>query len=152
MGQPLAESVNRNESTEHFASALGLEKGITGYVLHTVPVALHAWLTHQTDYAAAVQAVIRCGGDADTTAAIVGGIVGAGVGPEGIPERWLDGIIDWPHSKTWLIRLGDALASAAEHAAPAKAVPLFMPAVLIRNLFFIIIVLLHGFRRLLPPN
>ena len=41
-----------------------------------------------------MRAVIQCGGDADTTGAIVGGIVGASVGREGIPEEWLDRLIE----------------------------------------------------------
>ena len=147
----IAESVNRQESTEEFAVALGLENGVSGYVLHTVPIALHAWLSHQTDYASAVLSVIRCGGDTDTSAAIVGGIVGAGVGPKGIPDKWLDDLIDWPRSRSWLERLGDALAKAVEQGVPAKNISLLVPALLIRNVFFIIIVLFHGFRRILPP-
>ena len=82
-------------STADFAVSLGLAKGVTGFVCHTVPVALHAWLTNQRDFRSAVRAVIQCGGDADTTGAIVGGIVGASVGREGIPEEWLDRLIEW---------------------------------------------------------
>ncbi|PXX54771.1 ADP-ribosylglycohydrolase [Nocardia tenerifensis] len=61
----------------------------------TVPFALWTAATFLTDYPAAVTACIEAGGDVDTTAAIVGGIVSAhtGVGRRGdvsgIPESWL---------------------------------------------------------------
>jgi len=32
-----------------------------------------------------------------------------------------------------------------------RALPLFVPGLLARNLLFVAVVLLHGFRRLLPP-
>ncbi|WP_280494181.1 ADP-ribosylglycohydrolase family protein [Nocardia asiatica] len=61
----------------------------------TVPFTLWAAASFLGDYPAAVTACIEAGGDADTTAAIVGGIVAAhtGVGcrgaTHGIPEGWL---------------------------------------------------------------
>ncbi|WP_433724218.1 ADP-ribosylglycohydrolase family protein [Nocardia sp. CA-129566] len=61
----------------------------------TVPFTLWAAATFLDDYPAAVTACIEAGGDVDTTAAIVGGIVAAhtGVGSRGttrgIPEQWL---------------------------------------------------------------
>ena len=78
-------STAAEESTMHFAESLGLAGGVTGYTYHTVPAAIHAWLSHPKDYCCAVKTIIECGGDADTTAEIVGGIVGAGVGRDGIP-------------------------------------------------------------------
>ncbi len=61
----------------------------------TVPFTLWAAATFLTDYPAAITACVEAGGDADTTAAIVGGIVAAhtGIGTRGdrrgIPEAWL---------------------------------------------------------------
>ena len=145
------DSVSQGESTEAFAQGLGLARGVSGYVCHTVPVALHAWLAHPRDYQAAVGAVIRCGGDTDSTAAIVGGILGAAVGRAGIPRDWLDGLIEWPRSVTWLERLGERLAESRTPGASVRPLPLFVPGVLIRNAFFLLVVLAHGFRRLGPP-
>jgi len=53
-----ADSVRAGQSTPAFAAALGLERGVSGYALHSVPVALHAWLAHPRDYRAAVLAAI----------------------------------------------------------------------------------------------
>jgi ADP-ribosylglycohydrolase len=80
-------SVAKSESTLTYANALGLGRGVSGYTYHTVPVAIHCWLSFPDDFQKAVTAAIECGGDADTTAAIVGGIVGARVGKDGIPKQ-----------------------------------------------------------------
>jgi ADP-ribosylglycohydrolase len=145
------QSVGAGETPQTFAGSLGLDRGVTGYTYHTVPVAIHAWLSNPNDYRKAVTSIIECGGDADTTAAIVGGILGAGVGPDGIPGEWLDGIWEWPRSVSWMQRLGDALANslAGDHSVKSPTVnPI---AVLLRNLLFLFVVLFHGFRRLAPP-
>jgi ADP-ribosylglycohydrolase len=57
----------------------------------TVPFCLWVAARHLDDYQAAVVNTIRAGGDIDTNAAIVGGIVGLAVGRDGIPVDWLDG-------------------------------------------------------------
>ncbi|PHQ34950.1 ADP-ribosylglycohydrolase family protein [Rhodopirellula bahusiensis] len=145
------ESVGERESTNTFADSLGLGNGVTGYTYHTVPVAIHAWLSHPKDFRQAVTEMIRCGGDADTTAAIVGGIVGAGVGREGIPAEWIHGICEWPRSTAWMERLGDSLARSVAGEASVETPTINPIAVLLRNSFFLIVVLFHGFRRLAPP-
>ena len=55
----------------------------------TVPFCLWVAARHLDDYQAAVVNTIRAGGDIDTNAAIVGGIVSLAVGREGIPPDWL---------------------------------------------------------------
>ena len=131
--------------------SLGLDRGVTGYTYHTVPVAIHAWLSNPKDFRKAVTSIIECGGDADTTAAIVGGIVGAGVGRDGIPNEWLDGIWEWPRSVAWMQRLGEALADSLDGDHSVKSPTVNPIAVLLRNLLFLFLVLFHGFRRLAPP-
>jgi ADP-ribosyl-[dinitrogen reductase] hydrolase len=144
-------SVAKSESTLAYANALGLGRGVSGYTYHTVPVAIHCCLSFPDDFQKAVTAAIECGGDADTTAAIVGGIVGARVGKEGIPTELISGIWEWPRSVRWMESLGMALSQAwpSPHASRApSANPI---AVVLRNLIFLAIVLCHGFRRLGPP-
>lgn len=103
-------------------------------------------MSHPEDFRQAVTAIIECGGDADTTAAIVGGIVGAGVGEAGIPSEWVDGIWEYPRSMKWMRSLGERLDSSATIAPSINPI-----AVLFRNVLFLFIVLFHGFRRLAPP-
>ena len=144
-------SVAQSEPTLTYAKTLGLGRGVSGYTYHTVPVAIHCWLSFPEDFQKAVTAAIECGGDADTTAAIVGGIVGVRVGKVGIPTELLSGIWEWPRSVSWMESLGTALSQAwpSSHAARAPIVNPF--AVILRNLIFLAIVLCHGFRRLAPP-
>ena len=144
-------SVASGELTREYAIALGLDRGVTGYTYHTVPVAIHCWLSFPNDFQKAVTAAIECGGDADTTAAIVGGIVGARVGRDGIPAEWLSGIWEWPRSVQWMESLGIELSRAWPNSCAERAPSINPIAVIMRNLLFLAVVLCHGFRRLAPP-
>ena len=137
-----------SDDTEHTCMVLQslIESGD-----NTVPVAIHCWLSFPNDFRKAVTVAIECGGDADTTAAIVGGIVGASVGKEGIPAELIGGIREWPRSIQWMESLGVELSKAWPNS-PASRAPIANPlAVILRNLVFLVIVLCHGFRRLGPP-
>jgi ADP-ribosylglycohydrolase len=144
-------SVARGGSTIEFARSLGLDNGVSGYMYHTVPVVLHAWLSSPMDYEAAVSAVIDCGGDTDTTAAITGGIVGAATGIGGIPAAWVDGLAEWPCGVAWIRRVAVRSVEVAERGLPGSPVHFNVPGQLVRNLFFLAVVLLHGCRRFFPP-
>ncbi|HEY3322355.1 MAG TPA: ADP-ribosylglycohydrolase family protein [Planctomycetota bacterium] len=138
-------------SPEEFAAQIGCEKGISGFVCHTVPAAIFCWLRYPQDFRAAVEAVIMLGGDADTTGAITGALAGASVGAAEIPDEWLGGIVEWPRNVPWMRRLAAALASGATASAPTAAPRTCVPCLLARNIFFAAAVLGHGFRRVLPP-
>lgn len=129
-----------------FADGIGCGNRVSGFAPDTVAVALYAWLRHRGDFESAVRSVIACGGDTDSVAAIVGGICGAETGESGIPKAWIDGICDWPRSVAYLRRLTEALETDA-----GTAPRIFWPFVLMRNALFLAVVLLHGFRRCLPP-
>lgn len=148
--RPVVDSVSAGETTLDFAMTNGHERGVSGYTYHTVPVVIHAWLTNPYDYPAAVASVIQCGGDADTTAAIVGGIVGAATGESGIPRNLLSGILEWPRSVKWMRKLAAQLIQSCNDSAPGKPLSANFLATLIRNLGFLAVVLFHGFRRLFP--
>ncbi len=138
-------------STEQFALQLGLSKGITGYIYHTVPVVIHTWLTHQADYKNGVLEIIGCGGDTDTTAAILGGIIGARVECAGIPQLWLNNLLEFPRNVQWMKTVATRLAEVCETQIKQRSVPVFIPAIFIRNFVFLILVLCHGIHRLFPP-
>jgi ADP-ribosyl-[dinitrogen reductase] hydrolase len=144
-----ADSAAAGESTETFAAAIGLGDGVSGYTYHTVPVALHGWLRHPEDFRAAVLGVVRCGGDTDSTAAITGAIVGAGVGRAGLPADWLASLCEWPQSVAWMESLGRRLTAAEGQASQPLRVN--FPGIVVRNLVFLVIVLLLALRRLGPP-
>ena len=147
----VARSVASGETAADFAARNGAKDGVSGYILHTVPAALHAWLASPDDYRRALTTIIRLGGDSDTTAAIVGAIVGARVGKEGIPREWLHDLWEWPRTAAWIERLAGRLARHAGERTNGSAQPLNWPGLAVRNLLFIPLVLAHGFRRLLPP-
>jgi ADP-ribosylglycohydrolase len=143
-------SAAAREAPMVFADSLGLSRGVSGYVYHTVPVAIHAWLRHLRDLPSAVEGVVRCGGDTDTTAAIVGGVIGAGVGKAGIPADWLTRLFEWPRTIVWMERLGERLAEAMA-SQPVSVPRLSAVPLLGRNLVFLAVVLVHAGRRCLPP-
>lgn len=142
--------LERRDSPATFACSLGQEDGISGYIHHTVPVALYCWALNPNDLAAAVDAAVRLGGDTDTVAAIVGGLAGAATGPAAIPPAWLAGIRDFPRTPKWIARLARRLADSHATSPPRQLgpLPLFWPMLPLRNFVFTAIVLAHGVRRL----
>ena len=147
-----AAHLQRGETAEAFACALGQVHGVSGYIHHTVPVALYCWASAPRDVGAAVELAVRLGGDTDTVAAIVGGLAGAAGGPGSIPEPWLSGLHEAPRSVAWISRLGERLARCFGQR-PARSeegpLPISWPALLLRNLKFTAIVLSHGVLRVL---
>lgn len=147
----MAQAVVRDLSVYEFADMLGLSGGISGYVYHTVPMALYAWYRHFGDFEATLSSVLDCGGDTDTVGAIAGALAGSVTGESGIPKDWLEGIWEWPRSVNLLREMADRLEEKSRNTAEHPPVKYFRPGILLRNLFFLCIVLAHGFRRLLPP-
>ncbi|MFF2083484.1 ADP-ribosylglycohydrolase family protein [Nocardia sp. NPDC058176] len=76
-------------------AAYTLGNGASVSAQDTVPFTLWVSATFLADYPAAITACVEAGGDVDTTAAIVGGIVAAHTGTgthgaiRGVPESWL---------------------------------------------------------------
>ena len=147
----LRDSLKSNLSVRAFAAGIGLEGGVTGYSLHVAIVAIYAWLRGGGDFRASMISVLECGGDTDTAGAIVGAIVGASAGISRMPQEWVKGLFDWPRSPALISAIASRLAEQMETKHPLGPVPYFWPAVPVRNFFFLMIVLMHGFRRLLPP-
>ena len=150
----LCEAVNADLAVAEFAAALGLAGGVTGYAYDTVPVVAYAWYRHFGSCEQTLAAVLDCGGDADTTGAIAGALAGAVVGERGIPAEWLRGFRDFPRGKSLLRDIGNRLARSRPGVAGRESmrpVRYFWPASVPRNLILLLVVLLHGLRRLLPP-
>lgn len=148
LGQ-LEKSVAAELTMEAYAQLLGQEKAVSGYVYHTVPVALFAFFRRAKEargFSRAMTDVLNCGGDADTAGAIVGAIVGASTGVAGIPQEWQAGIMDWPRGKGVIAKAADCLVAGQALS------PVFWPSTLVRNLFFLVVVLAHGFLRLVPTR
>jgi ADP-ribosylglycohydrolase len=75
----------RGRATAEAAYELG--NGTHSTAQDTVPFALWAAARHADDYRAAIVACVEAGGDMDTTAAMVGGIVACRTG---VPGDWLE--------------------------------------------------------------
>lgn len=137
-----------------FVQTMGWNKGVSGYINHTVPTVIFCWLRYRGNFRQTVEEIVLLGGDTDTTGAIVGALTGASVGLPGIPRDWMDGLWEWPRDVEWLQRLAEQLAQRQEKwDSPCRIRPprLFWPGILLRNMFFFLIVLVHGFRRIFPP-
>lgn len=151
LAQRAAASAAAGEQTVAFAASIGCGRAVSGYVYHSVPVALHAWLTSPGNLEAAIDSAVACGGDTDTVGAITGGIVGAGVGRAGIPESHLARIWDWPRGARWIEDAARNALAATDTRIPRAQLYISPFKLLGRNLVFLGVVLVHGFRRLLPP-
>ena len=149
--EAIAEALRQDLTVADFAERLGLSNGVTGYMFHTVPMAVYAWRRHFGSYRDTLTSILNCGGDTDTTGAIAGALAGAVVGDAGIPEEWLRNIWEWPRGIGRLRLLADRLAEVQATGNPLPPVPYFWPGILPRNACFLLLVLLHGFRRLVPP-
>lgn len=74
----------------HDASVEEIES--TGYVVHTLEAALWCWARTDT-FSDATLLAVNLGDDTDTTAAVVGQLVGAYVGLGGIPDPWHEALV-----------------------------------------------------------
>lgn len=147
----LRSGLDRSAEVEDVARELGARDGVSGYAWQSVPVAIYSALRYRDDYAMAVDRAIACGGDTDTVAAITGALVGARVGVAGMPDDWRTNVCDYPCSLDLLHRVASRLSGRGDQQTVAGSAPYFWPATPLRNLFFLTVILAHGFRRLFPP-
>jgi len=75
----------------------------------SVPSACYIAITYSPDFCDAVRAAISLGGDTDTIAGMVGAIVGAHVGEEGLPVEWVEQLEDGPRGRSFARSLADRL-------------------------------------------
>jgi ADP-ribosylglycohydrolase len=143
------ESVKLKENSITFATKLGLKKGISGYIYHTIPMVIHVWLTYPEDYENGIKEIIKLGGDTDTTAAILGGIIGAKVGKQGIPKNWLNKLWLYPLNLNWLKKLGKKLTEVITNNQQQNYLLFPIYGLWLRNIIFFLIVITHLFYRTL---
>jgi ADP-ribosylglycohydrolase len=86
-GIVIASQTTHDVHAEHVAKALGNGSLVTAP--DTVPFCLWIAVWHPKNFTEALAETIKCGGDCDTNAAIVGGIVALSAGRDSIPAEWL---------------------------------------------------------------
>ena len=140
----------QNLTLSQFIQEIGCNphKGITGYAYHTVPAVIYSGVKHDWDFETVITEIISAGGDTDTTAAIAGALCGIYGGVSSIPEPWIQSICEWP---TQIKHLKE-LALAITNKTPIRVRSHWSPILFLRNIFFLVIVLIHGFSRLLPTT
>jgi ADP-ribosyl-[dinitrogen reductase] hydrolase len=138
-------------SVAEFALQMNLSKGVSGYIYHTVPVSVYSWIKHFGEFEQTLLAVLNCGGDTDTVASIAGALAGATSGDKAIRKEWLEKIHDYPCSIHLLKTLAGCLTTRQQGLDSEPVKTPFFPFVLARNMLFLVVVLLHGLRRLAPP-
>ena len=79
----------------------------TGYVINTLNNALY-WVKSTSSFRAAILGAVNDGGDADTIAALSGGLAGALYGYSAIPSQWLEVLEktvsdELSHVAAWLV-------------------------------------------------
>lgn len=60
------------------------------YSLESIPFSIATFMRHPTDFEKGVLEAVNAGGDTDTNAAMVGALIGANLGLEGIPSRMIN--------------------------------------------------------------
>lgn len=79
------------------------------FSLESIPFAIAMFHRNPLDFRAGVLEAVNAGGDTDTTAAMVGAMVGAHVGIDGIPKEWLDAVPSVREAIAIADRIYDAL-------------------------------------------
>jgi ADP-ribosylglycohydrolase len=91
--------------------SLRLRIGNGCFALESVPFAIGCFLRHPADFRRGVLEAVNAGGDTDSTASMVGALIGANVGRSGIPVDWQTAV----PATTKAMELADALEHAARH-------------------------------------
>ncbi len=125
--------------------------GISGFIVPTTVMATYCWLRNPTDFRRAVESAVLLGGDSDSVAAIVGGLVGAHVGGQNIPKELIEQLSGYPHGAPWIEKMAERMSHWPHglddlHFAPAQTTdPLGQ---LLRNCLTIPLMLTHVCMRL----
>lgn len=143
-------SIKNIENTHEFCKRVFKGKGVSGYMYHTIPAVIHCWLNNQNDFKNAILEMINCGGDTDTTAAILGTIIGAKGNIKNIPAEWKDKVISFPFNDSYIEKLSEALEKSLNKQNISIDKPLDI-LLFIKNITMYPVILFYGFRRLFPP-
>lgn len=147
----LEASLTLGQSTDTFVAEQGWKAGPTGFVMHTVPAALHVLYSVPGTWEDVVRAAVRLGGDADSVGALVGAMASVDPARGPLPSTWVESLADRPLTVPWLQHVENAAQQAMLEGRSVQPPEIPYGAMVLRNLGFLGLVLAHGLRRLLPP-
>lgn len=145
-----ARAVKTSQSLDDWLRQSFQRSEVSGYMYHTVPAVFYTILRYPDKPMQGLETLIKAGGDTDTTCAIAGGIWGVKYGEEMLQS--CQGRLAEPKLTLMMMQHLSEQAHNTTQTRQAQA-PIRFGGVLtlIRNLVFLLIVLVHGLRRLLPP-
>ncbi|MBX9686150.1 MAG: ADP-ribosylglycohydrolase family protein [Candidatus Obscuribacterales bacterium] len=136
------------EARADTATAL-LELKCSGFVLHSVPLAVFCFLRFgDGDISDALGEIISAGGDTDSNAAILGAWLGARHGAAALPGSLINRLDDGPFGPTHLRKLAHCLSQIRKGEKPLLPTYNFLSAFL-RNLWVLCIILIQIVIRIL---
>ncbi|MBI5152895.1 MAG: ADP-ribosylglycohydrolase family protein [Parcubacteria group bacterium] len=62
--------------------------GVSSFAPESIPFSIATFLRHPYDFRRGILEAVNAGGDTDTNASIVGALIGAHIGVQGIPHEW----------------------------------------------------------------
>ncbi|MEO8269156.1 MAG: ADP-ribosylglycohydrolase family protein [Aureliella sp.] len=138
--------LEQRRSPSAVARHFGWDQHVSGFIVPTTIMATYCWLRHPSDFRRAVESAVLLGGDTDSVAAIVGGLVGAHVGARRLPTELVNGISGISHGPAWIEKLAERLSHWPHgrddlHSAPCQSTdPIGQ---LVRNAWTTVLVLTH---------
>lgn len=143
--------LEQGRSPASVARYFGWRHGISGFIVPTTILSTYCWLRYPQDYCRAVESAITLGGDSDSLGAIVGGLVGAHIGSNRLPERLVKKLAGYPHGRDWMERMAIRLSHwphGVDDLSYAPPLPTRPASQLLRNLLTIPLVLGHVVARI----
>ncbi len=144
--EQLRSFLQQDRSPSAVARHFGWDTGISGFIVPTTVMSCYCFLRYPTNFDRAVLSAIGLGGDTDSVAAIVGGLVGAHIGYEKLPARVIEQISLAPQNATWIAAMAERLSHwphGADDLHSAPALPSEPLLRVLRNLFMLCLVVLH---------
>ncbi len=142
-------SLAEAHSVSDFVRSLNLKRGVTGYSLHVVPVALYAWLRHPDEFRTALAAALDCGGDRTLLERSLGRCRALSLGKT---KMQLNGLLELGMAKVDF-SCRKLLKDYQQNSSgkPVGSIGCFWPGIVLRNVIFIFTVLVREVQTTAPP-
>lgn len=116
----LEESINNNIEPIELVNKWTHGNGASGYTKYSTLLSIYCWWKYYGDYEKTITEIIKCGGDTDTNAAIVGAIVGVTIGYKNIPKSLNSKVKDLIIRNITLNKLSDSITNKTSDVSTWK--------------------------------